>query len=132
MPFNQHDLDPVGVTIDIDDLIELRRDLERASDQVKEHVTKAIHAFGGEVYDAAKANLTGEVLQVRTGRLRGAWVQRKDDLAWLAEDDVFYGAIHEAGNYPWLQPAWDGAGGDEAVVTAIRKGLDEGMKVVNL
>lgn len=132
MAFDQHSLDPVGVTVRINDMPDLMRDLERASDVVKDEVTKAIHAWGGKVYDAAQTNLSGEVLQVQTGRLKGAWVEQRDPLFWAAQDDVFYGAIHEEGNYPWLKPAWDEQGGDAGAENAIRDGLDRGLKGVGL
>jgi hypothetical protein len=132
MAFNQHDLTPIGIRIDATGFADLLRDLEKAPQEVKDATTKEIHAIGGKLYDKAKENLSGGVLQVQTGRLKGSWVEARHPLYWEAQSDVFYGAIHEAGNYPWLAPAFEQLGGEDAVIAAVRKGLDSGLKGAGL
>lgn len=132
MPYEQKTNQAVGVSFNIEGHEELLRDLRQAPEAVKGKVTIFIHGHGQKVWEKARLNLSGQVLQVQTGRLRGSWVQLAQPLYWEAQSDVFYGAIHEAGNYPWLQPAWDELGGEAAVLNGIREALDEGLREVGL
>lgn len=132
MAFDQHSVNAVGISVNLDGYAELRADILRAPKAVQDEITRMLHAWGDKLYKGARQNLSGDVLQVQTGRLKGALVIHKDALAVEVEDDVFYGAIHEEGNFPWMQPAWDELGGEAGAIKVVQEALDKGLGSVGL
>ncbi len=72
----------------------------------------ALAEFGEAWYAGAAANLEGQVLNIRTRRLRGALAKRRSWLEYELEDDVVYGVYWEEGFFDvagqWQQRPWFG------------------------
>lgn len=135
-PFDQHDLSPVRVVVDAGELERVVALIERLGDRGRAVAAEVVEQFATRVYKGARSNLSGPVLAVRTGRLRGALAMSVEPglLAREIEDDVFYGAVHEGteeepGAHPWMAPAVAEAGGvkgfADALETALQRAVNE-------
>lgn len=167
MAFDQYELNPLGIKLDLTQFERFNTRLKAASPAVLDKVDAAVKTFGQGFYDRAFQNLSGSahyndqprgragtksharsaarisamrfsteaVLNVRTGRLRGALIKREARLRVEVQDDVFYGAIHEGtpeepGRYPWFMPALAAVGGEDGFFDAVDAALGAGLEAV--
>lgn len=94
---HQHELGPVKLYVDWTELGQLGVKIEQAPQAIKEAVLDRTHEIVHDIYDRAKANLDGGLLQVQTGRLLGSWQEDLSQSGAEAETDVFYGSLHDTG-----------------------------------
>lgn len=117
------------VSVGFRDLLALERKLAEAGPRATAAVHDEIRGFAGDVATEARLNLSGRVLNVRSGRLRRGLRVRKVKAGAVVTNDVPYGYWWEAGHWhwawgrptgrflrrPWLAPAFAAVGGLEAL-----------------
>lgn len=131
---HQRSLDPVllDLTFDARQLGEMAAALRRAGSETAKKLTEeVIWPFGRRVYAGAYQNLSGTVLDVQTGRLRGSLTKAEHHLEIMIESDVFYGALWES-QYadasrcrPWLAPALEAEGGEAGFDRELTEWLEQ-------
>jgi hypothetical protein len=148
----------LGLTVDVTELEACGHRLEAVPRELADRLDAELERLAGRVYDAAYQNLSGSgykagrgfgaanlarwgltadaLLNVRSGRLRGALTRLFRRLEKLIENDVFYGALWEFGftlkpwgrepghpvQVPWMSEAYErSVGGPEGVREALQR-----------
>lgn len=98
MPFDWRGLEPVRLRVDTRELQGVAAALAAWPEATTRALREVLERHGGRVSERVRENLSGTVLGVRSGRLRGSWVAGMvDDLSWAGHSRIGYGALWERG-----------------------------------
>lgn len=129
---NWSSLQPVTMRIDASDLNRWRVAVSLWFPSIKAAVRRVLEWTGYEVDQIIDKNLSGGVLNERSGRLRSSWQSGMvDDLAWAGHSRIGYGALWEEGftqkpgRFP-VRAKFSGRGANRVTDADFDKGLPEG------
>lgn len=125
MAFSWDVLQPVEVRVDTRYLLALGASIAAMPERTAEVMGPIVKKFGSRIDDEVDANLSGRVLNVRSGEGRGSWTSgMTGPTTWEGENEVGYLALWERG--------FTAAPGHFPVRAQIVQGRDHDVHIPNM